>query len=124
MDKTKIIRTFSESFKRQKVAEIDSGKTKISDIVKEYGVADTNVRKWLKKYSLTHKPALKMVIELESEAQKTAQLAKRVAELERIVGVKQLEIDFLNTLVKVSSEELGTDLRKVFFTKHSTASPT
>lgn len=122
MDKTKIIRTFSESFKRQKVAEIDAGKIKISDIVKEYGVTDTNVRKWLKKYSLTHKPAIKMVVELESEAQKTAQLAKRVAELERIVGVKQLEIDFLNTLVEVSSQELGTDLRKVFFTKHSTDS--
>jgi transposase len=124
MDKTKIIRTFSESFKRQKVAEIDSGKIKISDIVKEYGVSDNNVRRWLRKYSLSHKPAIKMVIELESEAQKTTQLAKRVAELERIVGVKQLEIDFLNTLVEVSSQELGTDLRKVFFIKHSTDSPT
>ena len=124
MDKTQIIRTFSESFKRQKVAEIDAGKTKISDIVKAYGVTESGVRKWLRKYSLTHKPAIKMVVELESEAQKTAQMAKRVAELERIVGVKQLEIDFLNTLVQVSSEELGTDLRKVFFTKHSVNSPT
>ena len=63
-----------------------------------------------------------MVVQLESEAQKTEQLLKRVAELERAVGIKQLEIDFLNTLVKVSSEELGVDLRKDFFIKHSTDS--
>jgi transposase len=124
MDKTKISRTFSESFKRAKVAEIDSGKIKVSDIVRIYGVRDNNVRKWIKKYSISTKTNTRMVVELESESLKTEQLTKKVAELERIIGQKQLEIDFLNTLVKVSSEEVGLDLRKVFFSKHSTDSGT
>jgi transposase-like protein len=120
MDKTKISRTFSESFKRAKVTEIDSGKIKISDIVRIYGVGDNSVRKWVKKYSISPQTNTRMVIELESESLKTEQLAKKVAELERVIGQKQLEIDFLNTLVTVSSEEVGIDLRKVFFTKRST----
>ncbi len=120
MDKTKISRTFSESFKRAKVAEIDSGKIKVSDIVRIYGVRDNNVRKWIKKYSISPQTNTRMVVELESESLKTEQLAKKVAELERVIGQKQLEIDFLNTLVTVSSEEVGIDLRKVFFTKRLT----
>jgi transposase len=120
MDKSKISRTFSESFKRAKVAEIDSGKIKVSDIVRIYGVRDNNVRKWIKKYSIFPQTNTRMVVELESESLKTEQLAKKVAELERVIGQKQLEIDFLNTLVTVSSEEVGIDLRKVFFIKRST----
>lgn len=123
MDKTKINRTFSEPFKRQKVAEIDSGKSSIAEISRLYGVSPSAVYKWLKKYSLSYKPGIKMVVQLESETQKTQQLLKRVAELERVVGIKQLELDFLTTLVKVSSEELGVDLRKDFFIKHSIGSP-
>ena len=120
MDKSNISRTFSEAFKRAKVAEIDAGKIKIADIVRIYGVRDHNVRKWIKKYSILPQTHTRMVVELESESLKTEQLAKKVAELERVIGQKQLEIDFLNTLVTVSSQEVGIDLRKVFFTKHST----
>ncbi|MDZ7900755.1 MAG: transposase [Arcicella sp.] len=120
MDKTNISRRFSESFKRAKVAEIDSGKVKISDIVRIYGVRDNSVRLWIKKYSICTQTSTRMVIELESESIKTEQLTKKVAELERVIGQKQLEIDFLNTLVEVSSKEVGLDLREVFFTKHST----
>ena len=120
MDKTKTHRVFSESFKRAKVAEIDSGKVKIAEIARTYNVTTGAIRKWIRKYSFSYQPTVKMVVEMESETHKTQQLTRKVAELERIIGQKQLEIDFLNTLVKVSSEELGTDLRKVFFTKHST----
>ena len=123
MDKTKINRIFSEPFKRQRVAEIDSGKSSIAEICRSYGVSSSAVYKWLRKYSLSYQPGITMVVQLESEAQKTEQLLKRVADLERAVGIKQLELDFLNTLIKVSSEELGVDLRKDFFIKHSTDLP-
>lgn len=123
MDNTKIRRTFSEPFKRQKVAELESCKTTISEIASVYGVTKSAIHKWIKKYSFSYTPQIKMVVEMASETQKTEQLIKKVAELERVIGVKQLEIDFLNTLVKVSSEELSIDLRKVFFTKHSIGSP-
>jgi hypothetical protein len=56
---------------------------------------------------------------MESEAYKTQQLLQRLAELERIVGQKQMEIDFLNKLLEIGSEEMGFDLKKNFSTKLS-----
>ena len=61
-------------------------------------------------------------MELESEAEKTERLEKKVAELERVVGQKQLEIDLLNKIIDVSSEELNIDLKKNIYTKHSNGS--
>lgn len=119
-DKTKIRRVFSDPFKRQKVKEIDQGLTYISEVSRQYGVSGSAVCRWLKKYSPTYQPATKMVIEMESEAHKTKLLQQRVAELERAVGVKQIELDFLNDLVEVASRDLGIDLRKDFFTPRST----
>ncbi len=50
---------------------------------------------------------------MESESYKTQQLLQRLSELERAVGQKQLEIDFLNKLFELGSEELGFDLKKI-----------
>ena len=63
-----------------------------------------------------------MVVQMESEAHKTLQMLQRVAELERIVGQKQLEIDFLNKLMEVATEELGYDLKKNTAAKLSSGS--
>jgi len=51
---------------------------------------------------------------MDSEEIKNSGLRKRIAELERIVGQKQLEIDFLNKLLEIGSSELGFDLKKSF----------
>ena len=54
---------------------------------------------------------------MESESQKTQFYQNRVAELERIVGQKQLEIDFGEKLIALASAELGIDLKKNFSTQ-------
>ncbi len=56
---------------------------------------------------------------MTSEETKNSELQKRVAELERVVGQKQLEIDFLNKLLEIGSSELGFDLKKNFNTPPS-----
>jgi hypothetical protein len=56
---------------------------------------------------------------MESEEQKTLFFQNRVAELERIVGQKQLEIDFQNQLMEIASAELGIDIKKNFSTAPS-----
>ena len=53
---------------------------------------------------------------MESESHKTHRLQQQVADLERIIGQKQLEIDFLNKLLELGSEDLGFDLKN-FSTK-------
>jgi hypothetical protein len=59
---------------------------------------------------------------MKSEATKSQELQKRLAELERIVGQKQLEIDFLNKLLEIGSKELDFDIKKNFSSKLSNGS--
>ena len=59
---------------------------------------------------------------MESESHKTKRLLERLAELERIVGQKQLQIDYLEKLIEIGSEELKVDLKKSFGTKPSAIS--
>jgi hypothetical protein len=62
------------------------------------------------------------VIEKESEGAKTLLLMKRIAELEQVVGRKQLEIDYLNTVIELGSEETGIDIKKKYASGHSESS--
>jgi transposase-like protein len=105
-------RYFSEEFRKAKVKEIEQKQISIAKLTRLYNISRSPVYYWIKKYSTEYKQATRIVVELESESQKTERLQLRVAELERIVGQKQLEIDFLNKLVEISSEELGVDPRQ------------
>lgn len=119
-DKSKIQRTFSESFKRHKVQQIEHGNLKVSQICDQFGVSRPAVYSWLKRYGNTYQPPIRMVVELESEAVRTKQLEQRLAELERLLGQKQIALDFSEALLSVASQELGRDLHKDFFSKVST----
>jgi transposase-like protein len=121
-NQSKQYRTFSEEFKKMKVREIGARQITVAKIVSLYEVSRTSVYKWIYKYSPKYEKATRFIVEMESESQKTERLQKRVAELERIVGQKQLEIDLLNKLIEVSSEELGVDIKKNIYMKHSSGS--
>lgn len=105
-------RCFSEQFKQAKVKELIEKRLTIHQLCQLYEVSRTSVYKWLYKYSPHHHQKTTLVVQMESEAFKTQQLLQRVAELERAVGQKQLEIEFLNKLLELGSEELGFDLKK------------
>ena len=68
--------------------------------------------------------AIPSVVEMQSEGKKTEQLEKRVAELERMVGQKQLSIDYLSRVVTLASEHYKVDLKKNFATECLTGSTT
>ena len=53
-----------------------------------------------------------MVVQKDSEAQKTIELLNLVAELERKLGQKQMQIDYLEKLVEIASKDLDVDLKK------------
>jgi transposase-like protein len=112
-------RIFSEEFKRSKVEELIQKRITIRQLSKFYEVSPSAVYSWLYKYSVHYEQRSKLVVEMESESYRTQQLLQRVAELERIIGQKQLEVDFLNKLLEIGSEELGFDLKKNFSTKLS-----
>jgi transposase len=104
-------RIFSDEFKKSVVKDLVKGLVKIKDVCELHKVTRTSVYKWLYLYSDTPK-GTKTVIQMESEAHKTKELYDRVSKLERVIGQKQLEIDYLSKLIEISSEDLGFDLKK------------
>ena len=109
---SKYNRNFSESFKKEKVKQLVEKQISIAELSKLYSVSRTAVYKWLYLYSPHHKRGTKQVVEMESEAHKTKNLLLKVAELERIVGQKQLKLDYQDKLIDLVSEELGYDIKK------------
>ena len=55
-----------------------------------------------------------MVVQKESEAQRTNELLIQVAELERRLGQKQMQLDYLEKLVELASKEYDIDFKKNF----------
>ncbi len=115
-------RTFSDTFKIKKVREIETGKSKVSEICKQYEVSETNVYKWLNKFGTMKNKKERLIIETESDTQQLLALKKQVAELERIIGQKQVLLDFKDKMIELAEETYGVDIKKKFSTTPSNTS--
>jgi transposase-like protein len=109
-------RRFSEAFKRTRVRELEEGRTRISEISKVYEVSDTAVYKWLGKYSTKSKPE-RTIVESKSDTSKIIALEKRIAELERLLGQKQIEMEFKEKMIELAEKKYGVDIKKKFAVK-------
>lgn len=107
-------RIFSEEIKKKAVKDLTGKRTTIKALMNEHQISHQTVYTWLYKYSPYHEQKCTLVVQMKSEEIKNSELRHRMAELERIVGQKQLEIDFLNKLLEIGSGELGFDLKKSF----------
>lgn len=112
-------RYFSEEFKRKKVREIENNLTTIAEVRKEYQVSGTAVYKWIYKYSRMRKKKEKQIIESKSDTRKIQQLKEQIKELERILGQKQILIDFQEKVIELAEEEYKIDIKKKFGDDHS-----
>ena len=112
-------RYFSEEFRRKKVREIERNISTISEICREYQVSNTAVYKWLHKYSTMRKKGIKQVVEAKSDTRKLQQLKDQLKEMERIIGQKQLLIDFQQKVIELTEQEYKIDIKKKFGNKPS-----
>ena len=110
--KERFTRYFSEGFKKKKVDELDKRLTTIAEICREYSVSNSAVYKWLYKYSVMRKKAIKMVVEPQSDTARIKALTQYIAELEQLLGKKQFEIDFLKKQIDLASDQYGVDMKK------------
>jgi transposase-like protein len=106
------MRIFSNEFKKDIAEKIEMRKITIKEVKKLYNVSDTSVRKWIYNYSKNLKQGCRMVVEKDSEGYQIQKILDRNAELERMVGKKQIEIEFLNKVIEICSDELGYDVKK------------
>jgi len=105
-------RSFSDDFKKAKVRELERNISSVSDICKTYSVSRTSVYKWIYKYSTMAKKQVKQVVEAKSDTQKIKALEDRIKELERIVGQKQLLLEFTDKMIEIAEATYGVDIKK------------
>lgn len=116
------LRTFSQDFKLQKVSEIERGVTTISEISRQYEVSKPAIRKWIARYSTEYKKGIRTIVESESDTKKLIELQKRIAELERLVGQKQIQLEFKDKMIELAEELYHIDIKKKFESKPSSGS--
>lgn len=106
-------RIFSTEFKKKIVQQLLNKFTTIKQVSNSHQVSYTSIYRWIYEYSDKEKSSI-LVVQMDSEQTKNILLQNRISELERAVGQKQLELDFLNKLIELSSQELGFDIKKNF----------
>lgn len=107
-------RTFSEEFKQKKVREIEQRITTIAEVSRQYEVRENNVSKWLKAYGTQHMKGVRTIVESESDTKKLLEMRLKIAELERIIGQKQVQIEFRDKIIDLAEQAYGVDIKKKF----------
>ena len=111
-NKPQFQRSFSEEFKIKKIRELEKNITSVSDICKTYSVSRSSIYKWIYKYSAMAKKQVKQVVEAKSDTQKIKALQERIKELERIVGQKQLLLEFKDKMIEIAEATYNVDIKK------------
>jgi len=115
-------RMFSEEFKRAIVTDFESGKFSVPQLEKLHGINNANIYRWIYKFSTFNERGYRILEMKKSTTSKVKDLEKRIKELERTVGQKQIKIDYYEKMVELAKEELDIDLKKNFDTPQSTGS--
>ena len=112
-------RYFSVEFKIKKVNELDRNVTTVSEICREYQVSRASIYRWIYQYSRMRKRQERQIIETKSDTRKLIHLQEELKELERVVGQKQLKIEFLEKMIEIAEQEYGVNIKKKFSSKLS-----
>ncbi len=108
-------RHFSESFKMKCIRELESGQVRPCEIHREYDVSYAAIYKWKDKFSMAkNNKKERIIVESESDTIKLQDLRKKLAELERIIGQKQVLLDFKEKMIDLAEEHYGVDIKKKF----------
>ena len=105
-------RCYSEDFKKGIVASFEKGEFSISQLEKLYGVGSTCIYRWVYKYSRFNEKGCRIVEMEDSNQNKLKELAKKVKELEQMVGQKQIAIEYLEKMIELAKTDLNIDIKK------------
>lgn len=115
-------RRFSENFKKEKVREIERGFASVGEICKLYEVSSPAVYKWITKFGNETTKQEWIMVESKSDTRELLELRKKVAELERTIGQKQIVIDFQEKMIELAEDHYGVEIKKNSDIQPSTSS--
>ena len=117
-------RYFSNDIKKKIVRDLEKNLTSVIEVCKVYQVSRTSVYRWVYKYSSMAKKQHKQVVEPKSDTQRIKLLEDKIKELERVVGQKQLLLEFKDKMIEIAESTYGVDIKKKVGSKLSSGSTT
>lgn len=115
-------RRFSVDFKKTLVREFESGKFTVKELSGLHFIAEAVLYRWIAKFGTFPQDEFRVIEMSDSSDQKVKELQQKIKELERMVGQKQITIDYLNTMMEVAKDELNIDIKKNYGTAQSKGS--
>jgi transposase len=108
----RIVIRYSQSFKRQVVSDIESGRfSAITQAKEHYGIKGAQtIRNWLLKYGRNHLCAKVVRVEKPNEKDTILELKKQIKNLKEALGQTQAENILNQEFLKIACEEMGQDL--------------
>lgn len=117
-------RYFCTDIKKKIVRDLEKNLHSISDVCNVYHVSRTSVYRWIYKYSAMAKKQQRQVVEPKSDTQRIRALEDKIKDLERVVGQKQLMIDFKEKMIELAEQRYNVDIKKKLGSKLSSGSNT
>lgn len=115
-------RQYSEEFKRQIVADFESGEYSVHQLSRLHGIDSTVIYRWIYKFSNFNEKGFRVVEMKDSSSKKVQELEARNKELEAALGRKQIQLDYLEKMIELAKSELDIDIKKNYSTPQSTGS--
>ncbi len=108
------LRSFSTDFKIKKIRELEQRITTVTEITKQYQVSATSVYNWLNLYGKNYMKGTRTIVEAESDTRKILDMKAKIAELEMLIGQKQVQLEFKDKMIEFAEETYGVDIKKKF----------
>jgi transposase-like protein len=115
-------RRYSVEFKKQIVADFESGDLSVPQLEKLHGVSNKSIYNWIYKFSTFNEKGFRVVEMKDSSSKKLQELEVRNKELEAALGRKQIQLDYLEKMIELAKSELDVDIKKNYSTPQSTGS--
>jgi|SRR6056297_265972 transposase-like protein len=113
---------YSEQIKRKVVDDFRSGHHTALELADLYHCHPQTIYNWIYKYSPGDSPQINVIEMSESADQKVKDLQAKIAEMERLVGQKQIKVDFLEKMIELAEQEYDLDVKKSSSSKPSSGS--
>jgi len=111
----RIGRSYPDEVKRKIVSEIQSGLLSQRAAERLYRINRKTIDGWITQFSLLPLKSNTLIQKGMAEPNESAKvrlLSKQISELQKALGKAQLKIDGLETMIRVSEEELKIKIRK------------
>jgi transposase-like protein len=102
-----VTRRYSEAFKLKILSELSTGKYSKRELGRIYGLQNSTINEWVKKYDRKDLMNTRIMVENLDEISRIKALQKEIEQLKQLLIRKDIEKLVLDSYLEVAAENLG-----------------